>query len=130
MQGYMDLTDAKVAEVHFCLVNTPVRFMKDAVDAAMRSGNYATTESPEYKKAEAEIINNMIFDDIPKDERRIKFIVQRNDEDIETAHKRVEKCREYLSELEKLHLNFDFTVTSRSFDSNMPYSAPNQVNHE
>ncbi len=116
MQGYMDLTDAPVAEVHFCLVNTPVRFMEDAAKAAMRSGNYATTESPEYKEAEKEIINNMTFDDMPKRERRIKFIVERNDEDIELAHRRVEKCREHLLEIEKTHLNYDFTVSSRSFD--------------
>ncbi len=130
MQGYMDLTDAPVAEVHFCLVNTPERFMKDAIDAVMRSGNYGTTESPEYKIALAEVVSNMTFDDIPKNERRIKFIVERNDDDIEVAHKRVEKCRVYLTELEKLHLNFDFTVTSRTFDSNVPYNASNQVNHE
>lgn len=130
MQGYMDLTGAPVAEVHFCLVNTPLRFVEDTAKSLLRSGNYISEQSPEYKLAEYEMMKNMTFDDIPKNERRIKFIVERNDADIELAHKRVEKCREYLAELEKLHLNFDFTVSSRTFDSTVPYNALNGVNNE
>ena len=121
MQGYMDLTDAPVAEVHFCLINTPERFVMDAAKAAMRSQNFLSDESPEYKEAEKEIINNMNFDSIPHTERRIKFIVERNDDDIILARKRVEKCREWLTELQNLHLNFDFTATTRKFDVNHTY---------
>lgn len=121
MQGYMSLTGAESAEVHFCLLNTPERFIKQAADAMLRNMLVISAESPEYKKAESDIINNMTFDNVPLQEKRIKFKVQRNDEDIENARKRVEKCREYLGELEKLHLNYDFTVTSRTFDVNSTY---------
>jgi len=113
MQGYMAITGAKQAQVHFCLITTPERFIKDTADRLLRNMNVVSPESPEYLKAEQELWNNMTFDDIPKSERRIKFIVDRNDEDIELARKRVELCRIYLAEFENLHLNYDFTSSTR-----------------
>jgi hypothetical protein len=112
MQGYMALTGAKVSYVHFCLVNTPERFIKDAADRLLRNMNVISELSPEYVKMQEELINNMTFTDIPHNERRIKFIVERNDEDIEIARKRVEKCRLYLAEYENLHLNYDATSST------------------
>lgn len=104
MQGYMALTGASKAEVHFCLVNTPERFIKDAASAVLRYRQFISDLSPEYLQAEMEIVNNMTFDDIPMEERRIKFIVERNDEDIEKARRKVELCREWLAKFERMHL--------------------------
>lgn len=104
MQGYMDLTGASVAEVHFCLVNTPERFIKDTAAAVLRNRQFISDLSPDYLKAEAEIINNMTFDDIPLSDRRIKFTVNRDDEAIEKAHRQVERCREHLMKFERMHL--------------------------
>lgn len=105
MQLYMAITQAKVAKVHFCLVNTPLHQIKDASDRLLRRMNVISELSPEFVKAQEDLINNMVFDDIPLQERRILFTVERNDEDIERARKRVEQCREYLKEFEQLHLN-------------------------
>jgi hypothetical protein len=104
MQGYMDLTGAPVAQVHFCLINTPERFIKDTAAVLLRNRQFISDLSPEYLEAEKEIINNMTFDDIPMEERRIKFIVQRNDDDIKKAHRQVERCREWLQKFEQMHL--------------------------
>lgn len=104
MQGYMSLTGAPVAEVHFCLVNTPERFIKDTAGVLLRNKQFISDMSPEYLRAEAEIFNNMTFDDMPIEDRRIKFIVKRNDSDIERAKRQVEKCREWLFKFEQMHL--------------------------
>jgi hypothetical protein len=104
MQGYMDLTGATVAEVHFCLVNTPERFIKDTAGVLLRNKQFISDLSPDYLKAEAEIINNMTFDDMPLSDKRIKFTVKRNDDDIEKARLQVEKCREWLMKFERMHL--------------------------
>lgn len=113
MQGYMALTDAKVAYVHFCLVNTPERFIKDTADKLLRVLNVVSNESPAFKQAEMELWNNMTFTDIPPEDRRIKFIVERNDEDIELARKRVEQCRSYLEQFENLHTSYDVFSSTR-----------------
>lgn len=115
MQGYMDLTGATVAEVHFCLVNTPERFIKDSASALLRNRQFISEESPDYLIAEAEIINNMTFDDMPLSDKRIKFTVQRNDKDIQRAHDRVEACRDWLAKFETMHLTGE-RIESDIFD--------------
>jgi hypothetical protein len=105
MQGYMDLTGAKIAQVHYCLVNSPEHQIKDAAAALLRRMNVISEYSPEYIKAEKELVNNLTYDDIPIQERRWSITVERNDADIERARRKVEKCREYLEEFEKVHLN-------------------------
>ena len=114
MQGYMALCNAQIAYVHFCLVDTPPHLIKSAADRLLSTLDVISRESPEYIEAEETLMNNMTFSDIPIRERRIKFVVERNDEDIELARKRVEKCREWLAEFENLHLNYDTPATSRN----------------
>lgn len=104
MQGYMALTGALAAEVHFCLITTPMRFIEDAARAVLRNKNVIDEHLPEYESMQDEVVRNMSFDDIPASERRIKVIVERNDTDIEKARRQVELCREYLANFEMMHL--------------------------
>jgi hypothetical protein len=103
IMGYMALTGAKSGEVSYCLVNTPVPVLHQEKYGLMRRLDVATDENPEYKQAEAILVNNMTFTDIPHKDRRIKFTVERDDEAIGKIYKRVAKCREYLEEIQTLH---------------------------
>ncbi len=104
MQGYMALTGAQRAEVHFCLITTPMRFIEDAARAVLRNKNVIDEHLPEYEAMQDEVVKNMSFDDIPATERRIKVVVERNEDDIEKARGQVELCREYLANFETMHL--------------------------
>lgn len=114
VQGYMALSGAKLAKIHFCLVDTPPHQIKRALDTLLSRMNVVSEYSPEFIVAQNELINNMTFGDIPISERRILFTVERNDDDIERARKRVEKCREYLAEFENIHLNLINPEKSRN----------------
>jgi len=103
LQGYFALTGAKSGEVSYCLVDTPEAVMNGEKYALSRRLNGATDENPEYKSVEAILVNNMTFSDMPHADRRIRFIVERDDEAIEKIYKRVAKCREYLQEVQDLH---------------------------
>lgn len=105
MQGYMSLSGASRAEVHFCLINNPEHQIKAASESILRNMDVISDESPAYLAALEELMNNMKFDDMPLTDRRIKFIVERDDEAIDRAKKRVEDCRKYLVEFEKLHFH-------------------------
>lgn len=120
MQGYMALTGAKVAEVHFCLVNALESQIKNEFDRLFRASKMIDPYSPAAKELLDETIKNLTFDDIPKEDRRIKFIVERNDEDIELARKRVEKCRIYLQEFETMHESCEFHSSTRKIDLDAP----------
>jgi hypothetical protein len=64
-------------------------------------------ESPEYVKESMKLEFNMTFDDIDISERILIFNVDRNEDDILRIQHKVEKAREFLSELEKTHINFN-----------------------
>lgn len=104
MQGYMAITGAPIAEVHFCLVDIP-DFMWQKERSNLFNRMEATTdEDVDYKIAEAQLFRNLHFDDMPPEERRIKFTVDRDDELIQKIYDQVKKVREYLPIVEKMHL--------------------------
>lgn len=106
IQGYMAITGAKLGHIAYCLVNTPLEIINDEKRRLMFKMNVATDENREYKIAAAKLEHNMIFDDIPIQERVLRFIVERNDTDIARIYEKVKKCREFLAEFEEKHTFF------------------------
>lgn len=104
MQGYMAISGAPVAEVHFCLVDIPDFMWEQERMRLFRRMEVVTEESAEFKAAEQQLWRNLTFGDMPIEERRIKFTVNRDEELIQKIYRQVEKCREYLPEIEKMHL--------------------------
>jgi hypothetical protein len=113
IQGYMALTGAKYGEVSYCLVDTPAPILEQEKYNLAKRMDCATGINPEYLAAEAILVNNMTFSkDMPHKDRRIKFTVERDDEAIAKIYQRVHKCREYLSEIEELHMTGTFAAKS------------------
>jgi hypothetical protein len=108
-QGYMDLSGATEGEISYCLINTPGSIIEEEKYKLARRMDAITTESPEYKKAEAMLVNNLTFDNIPPIERRLKFQVKRDEAAIDLIHRAVPKCRDYLFEVQELHLTGYFS---------------------
>jgi hypothetical protein len=96
LQGYFGLTGARKGEVSHVLVNTPESIMNDEKRRLFYKLDVATEENPKYLKAAAELELSMIFDDIPIERRRTRFIVDRDDDLIKKIYKRVEQCRVWL----------------------------------
>lgn len=102
-QGYMDLTNSQEHELLYVLVNMPEEIINGERMRIYKTMNPVTDESPEYKKAIEKLEFNMTFDEIPIKERIVRFVFKRDDEAIQKAYKRIEMCREWLSEFEKIH---------------------------
>lgn len=107
MQGYMNITGASVAKVHFCLVNTPDHQIKHASEALLRRMDVISDLSPEYVEAQYQLVKNLTYDDINPNDKVYTFVVERNDDDIQKACLKVQRCREYLQEFEKIHLGIE-----------------------
>lgn len=104
MQGYMAITNAPIAEVHFCMVNIPdFMWQKERMNLFNRM-EVPTDDNVDFKIAEAQLFRNLHFDDMPPEERRIKFIIERDNDLIQKIYEQVQKVREYLPEVEKMHL--------------------------
>lgn len=103
MQGYFALTSAKNGAVNKCLVNTPEKLIMDEIKKLFYSMDVATEQNPEFLAAAEEIRKNMIFDDIPIQERRIKFEVERDDAAIAKVYERVKGCRKWLVTYDQMY---------------------------
>lgn len=106
LQGYMALTGAKIGTIAYCLVNTPESIIEGEKYNLLRRMDVATEEDPLYKREVNLLLANRYFDDIPMEERLLTYSIERNDEDILRMYKKVEKCREYLIEFERDHIQF------------------------
>lgn len=107
LQGYMALSGAKIAYIAYCLVNTPAHIIENEKYRLLKSMDVISEESPEFIKEALKIEKNMIFDDIPKEERVLIFTILRDDEIIETIYDKVVKARAFLYQFEETHLNFN-----------------------
>lgn len=102
LQAYMDLTGAKQARLVYCLVNTPYKLIEDQKRKLMYTMAVIDPDADEaYLQACERVDKNSNYDDIPMEEKYIEFIIDRDDEAIDKAHKRVEYCRNFLNELTK-----------------------------
>lgn len=105
LQGYMYLCNSPMAYIAYCLCDTPAWMINGEKQRLLRQMNVISEESPEYIEAAAGMELNHLFADIPKEERVLVFPVPRDEEVIEKIGQKVSKAREYLAELEKIHLN-------------------------
>jgi len=106
LQGYLALTGAKIGTIAYCLVNTPDSIIEGEKYGLLKRLDVVTEEAPEFKREYHKLLVNRKFDDIPMSDRMLAYSIERNDADIERIYKKVEKCRQYLSEFEEKHLFF------------------------
>jgi hypothetical protein len=99
----MALTGATEGEVAYCLVSMPEEIINSEKKRIFYLMNPATEQNPEYLAAIDKLENNMIFDEIPEEERVVRFKVERDEAVIQRIYERVRRCREWLAEFEKLH---------------------------
>ncbi len=104
MQGYMWLWDKPKARVDFGLVSAPESILNKEKYFLLRNMDVVTEESPEFKEAVAELERNMVFDDIPMEERIISFFIDRDEKVIERIPVQVQKARNFLESFQDLHM--------------------------
>lgn len=106
LQAYMWLTEASAGELSYCLVTTPPHLIKDEQERLFRKMGVRSRKDARYLKAAAGLAQSLNFDDIPINERRIKYEVPRDDNAISRISKKIDVCRKYLQEIEEMHNNF------------------------
>jgi hypothetical protein len=104
VHGYMALTGAKEAEVAYCLVNMPEEIINGEKKRIYYAMNPATEENADFKRVVNKLVNNMTFDEIPIKERIVRFAIPRDEAIIQSIYTRVNECRNWLVEFEKIHL--------------------------
>lgn len=105
LQGYMWLWNRNKARISYCLVDTPDNIIQGEKYRLLRSMNVVSEESPEYVAAAKILESNMKFSHIPMELRVVNQFVDREEAIVEKIPAKVEKAREFLTELHEKHLS-------------------------
>ena len=100
LQGYMWLTGLKKAELVYVLSNMPEEMILQEKYYLLKRMNVISEESPEYIKAAAELEKRLKFDDIPVNQRVIKFSFGIDEAALDFIESKVKAAR---IELERFH---------------------------
>jgi hypothetical protein len=98
--GYMWLTGAKYFDLAYCLVNTPASLIEAEKRNLWYKLGQPTDDNENWQIAQQAIERNMLFDDIPLNERVLEYTIERQESDIELLKKKITAAREYLNWLD------------------------------
>lgn len=107
LQGYMWLTGKKSGAVAYVLTDCPQNIIEQEKRWLLNRMNVISELSPEYIEAAAGLEINLIYPDIPLDQRILIIPVDYDQEIIEKFKVKIVKCREYLQEFAEKHHNFN-----------------------
>ena len=96
LQGYMMLTNRRRASLVYCLSNMPDHLVETEKYYLLKRLDVISEESPEYLIEAAKLERILKYDDIPVNERVIKYDIDFDDSVIELVESKVKKAREYL----------------------------------
>lgn len=110
IQAYMWLTGRNSGAIAYVLTDCPEQIIEQEKFYLLKRMNVISEESPEYIEAAAGLEINLIYPDIPLNEKILIINVDRDDEVIEKMKVKVEKAREYLQEFAEKHKNFNLKL--------------------
>lgn len=96
MQGYMKLWEKPKSKVIYALLDTPEKLIEQEKNK-FRWGFIGDEKM--FEEALAELEKNLIYSDIPMNERYMEIPIERDEEYIKMIPKVVGACRQYLNEL-------------------------------
>lgn len=107
LQGYFWLTGKESGAIAYVLEDCPQHIIEQEKYYLLKKMNVISEESPEYIEAAAGLEINLIYPDIPLENKILLFKVDRDDEMIEKIKSKITKCREFLQEFSEKHKNFN-----------------------
>ena len=96
LQGYMMLTKRRKASLVYCLSNMPDHLVETEKYYLLKRLDVISEESPEYLIEAAKLERILKYDDIPVNERVIKYDIDFDDSVVELVESKVKTAREYL----------------------------------
>jgi hypothetical protein len=95
MQGYMALTGKQSAIVSYCLIDTPLDIVQDEI----RRASWAKKELEVSEATENEVRQQHEFSHIPEPKRVKAFLVEKDEQAINSIYEKVEEARKYYQQI-------------------------------
>lgn len=103
IMGYLAITGANEGEVCHCLVSYSERIINDEINKFLQRTKNLGLDG-EYIESQIHRIKfNMTFDEIPIEQRVVRFKVERDNKAIKNIYEKVKFCREWLNNFDSLY---------------------------
>lgn len=112
MQGYMELYDADVAQVRYVLLNTPAHLIERERSKHVEKYLFGEIDSEKFEEEMEKLDLCYDYTKIPDKRKIITYEFEREPSIIPLVYKKIEKCREWLSEFDSTHVLNKKIVTS------------------
>lgn len=110
IMGYLAITGAQEGEVCHCLVSYSERIITDEINKFLQRTKNLGFDG-EYIDAQIHRIKfNMTFDEIPIEQRVVRFKVQRDEEAIRNIYDKIKFARKWLNKFDELHRNMNIVL--------------------
>jgi hypothetical protein len=107
IMGYLAITGAQEGEVCHCLVSYSERIINDEINKFLQRTKNLGFDG-DYIEAQIHRIKfNMTFDEIPIEQRVVRFKVERDEDAIKNIYEKVKFCRKWLNNFDKMHINMN-----------------------
>lgn len=110
-QGYMELYDLDYTEVCYVLVNTPQHLIDQEYANLFKRYTFGEISREKYEDGVESLEGFYNYDNIPLKRRVITFGVERSKECMVVVRKKVDLCRVWLNEFERLHVSNKKIIT-------------------
>lgn len=105
MQAYLELYGMDNGEVCYVLLNTPTHLVDREIAKSTDRYLFGEIEKERYEEEVEKCQLAYSYDQIPIKRKIITFEVKKDPNIMSKVYERVEKCREWLNEMEKIHMN-------------------------
>ena len=103
IMGYLAITGANEGEICHCLVSYPERIINDEINKFLQRTKNLGFDGDYIDSQIQRIKFNMTFDEIPIEQRVVRFKVERDDNAIKNIYEKVKFCRKWLDKFDNLH---------------------------
>lgn len=103
MQAYLELYNLEVGEVCWVLLNTPPFLLEREKTKFTEKYMTGEIDAEKFEENMERLDLNYDYSKIPRKRKIITFVVNREKSFMEQVYKKVEKCRSWMAEFDKIH---------------------------
>lgn len=107
IMGYLAITGAETGAIYHCVVDYHERIITDEINKFLHRTKNLGLDGDYIDEQVARIRFNLTFNEIPVEQRAVKFEVVRDEEAVKAIYEKVKFCREWLNKFDETHRNMN-----------------------
>lgn len=138
MQGYMELYNINKAEVRYVLMNTPPHLIEREKAKYTEKYLFGEIDSEKFEEEMGKLDLCYDYSKIPDKRKVITFQINRDELIMSKVFKKIDRCREWIAEFDKIHVSAkkivisaqDYAIESKNNSAESDTDVTHQIDQE